>query len=295
MKYLAATDIAKIAKVHPTKVYRALNGEGAYILRFDSNGKPSVVQASSAPQKTLSALGVNDAQFNEQLFEGFDIDVLISHTQTVNDYQETVNRLQETVNRLQTSANDNENRRNDNDKVVYDLQKAANDAQLEVEQLRTINTENETVIKNLRMINTRLESENKHRLSRSWHKITSDSILSGFQTLNEFLRSKAVIVVTLLFALAFQVHHLAVLSARTVESDGLLVSYLFAIAAEMTALMQTIHTRKKWVLVAFAVFQAWVNVLYYCGLPLVFSQLTLSVLLAFVIWSYSDLFTSEEK
>lgn len=104
--------------------------------------------------------------------------------------------------------------------------------------------------------------------------------------------SKAVVFLTLVGALSIQIHHLALLVHRVSPQDSLILAYIFGIVSETTALMLTVHQTKKGTLLFFAFVQCWINILYYCDLPDLVIRLTLSGLIAFVIYSYSELFTS---
>lgn len=104
--------------------------------------------------------------------------------------------------------------------------------------------------------------------------------------------SRAIIFLTLMGALSIQIHHLALLVHQVSPQDSLILAYIFGIVSETTALMLTVHQARKGLLLLFAFIQCWINVLYYCELPDLFIRLTLSGLIAFVIYSYSELFTS---
>jgi len=124
-----------------------------------------------------------------------------------------------------------------------------------------------------------------------WHQQWSNKTISLLKTVSEFFAAKPIIFVTLLLALSIQVHHLAVLVNRVGTNDSILLGYLFGSVAEITALLLTIHGADKRTLIIFAVIQAWVNILYYCDLPLLVTKITLSILIAYVVFSYSELYT----
>ena len=108
----------------------------------------------------------------------------------------------------------------------------------------------------------------------------------------DWATSKAIVFLTLLGALAIQVHHVAQLVNTISPNDSLLIGYVFGSVSELTALMLTVHQARKSMLIVFAVIQCWINVLYYCELPELTVKLTLSALIAFVIYSYSELYTN---
>ena len=122
--------------------------------------------------------------------------------------------------------------------------------------------------------------------------VDKPAIITAIESLARWTTSRAAIFLTLLGALSIQIHHLASLVHRVTENDGLLLGYVFATVSELTALMLTVHQARRGMLIAFAFVQCWINVLYYCTLPDLVIRLTLSALIAFVIYSYSELFTS---
>ncbi len=97
------------------------------------------------------------------------------------------------------------------------------------------------------------------------------------------------IFLTLVGALSILVHHVAHLVNQVETTDGLLLGYVFGNVSELTALLLTIHRAKKYMLPVFAFVQAWINVIYYCELPLILTKLTLFILIAFVIFCYSEI------
>lgn len=107
--------------------------------------------------------------------------------------------------------------------------------------------------------------------------------------------SRAIVFLTLLGALSIQIHHVAHLVNRVSQSDSLALGYIFGSVSEITALLLTIHRAQKSMLIIFAFVQCWINVLYYCRLPDLTIQLTLSALIAFVIYSYSELYTITQQ
>lgn len=111
----------------------------------------------------------------------------------------------------------------------------------------------------------------------------------------DWATSKAIVFLTLLGALAIQVHHVAHLVNSISSNDNLVLGYVFGSVSELTALMLTVHQARKSMLIIFAVIQCWINVLYYCQLPELTVKLTLSALIAFVIYSYSELYTNGQQ
>ena len=131
----------------------------------------------------------------------------------------------------------------------------------------------------------------KSAVSMSWHQKTSIGLIKILSTVADFFTAKPVVFVTLMAALSIQVHHLAVLVNRVGDDDGILLGYLFGSVAETTALLLTIHGAQKRTLLIFAFVQAWINILYYCDLPLLVTKITLSGLIAYMVFSYSELYT----
>ena len=89
-----------------------------------------------------------------------------------------------------------------------------------------------------------------------------------------------------------QVHHVAQLVNRVSDDDHLWLGYLFGSVSEITALMLTVHQVRRRMLIIFAFIQCWINLLYYCDLPNILIKVTLSALIAFVIYAYSELFST---
>lgn len=123
-------------------------------------------------------------------------------------------------------------------------------------------------------------------------KPASPWFIRSVESIAQWATSRAIIFLTLLGALSIQIHHLALLVHQVSPQDSLILAYIFGIVSETTALMLTVHQARKGILLLFAFLQCWINILYYCELPDLSIRLTLSGLIAFVIYSYSELFTS---
>lgn len=121
------------------------------------------------------------------------------------------------------------------------------------------------------------------------------AFLHLLEQLADWATSKAMIFLTLVGALMIQVHHVAQLVNNISESDSLLLGYVFGSVSELTALMLTVHQARKSMLIVFAFIQCWINILYYCHLPALTVKLTLSALIAFVIYAYSELYTATQQ
>ncbi|PHN01142.1 hypothetical protein [Flavilitoribacter nigricans] len=128
-----------------------------------------------------------------------------------------------------------------------------------------------------------------------WYKRITIRAADFLETVADFATSKAIVFLTLVAALSIQVHHLAHLVNKVGLTDNLFLGYIFGSVSELTALMLTVHKARKYMLIAFALVQAWINILYYCELPLLITKLTLSLLIAFVIFSYSEIYTDSHK
>lgn len=135
----------------------------------------------------------------------------------------------------------------------------------------------------------------KNTATPNTSKINKPFIIQAIEAFAFWATSRAAIFLTLLGALTIQIHHLASLVHRINENDGLLLAYIFATVSELTALMLTVHQARKGMLIIFALVQCWINILYYCNLPALVIRLTLSALIAFVIYSYSELFTTHQQ
>lgn len=115
-------------------------------------------------------------------------------------------------------------------------------------------------------------------------------LIRAIQFVAHWATSEAMVFCTLVGAIAIQVHHVAHLVHRVSDADNLWLGYVFGSVSEITALMLTVHQAKRSMLIVFAVVQCWINILYYCELPDLTIKITLSGLIAFVIYAYSDLF-----
>ena len=122
------------------------------------------------------------------------------------------------------------------------------------------------------------------------------AFIAAVEFIADWATSKAIVFLTLLGALAIQVvHHVAHLVNSISSNDNLMLGYVFGSVSELTALMLTVHQARKSMLIIFAFIQCWINVLYYCQLPELTVKLTLSALIAFVIFSYSELYTNGQQ
>ena len=115
-------------------------------------------------------------------------------------------------------------------------------------------------------------------------------LIRSIQFVAHWATSEAIVFCTLVGAIAIQVHHVAQLVHRVSDADNLWLGYVFGSVSEITALMLTVHQAKRSMLIVFAFIQCWINILYYCELPDLTIKITLSALIAFVIYAYSDLF-----
>ncbi len=120
-------------------------------------------------------------------------------------------------------------------------------------------------------------------------------LIQAVEKVATWATSQAIIFLTLVGALSIQIHHVAHLVSRVSQDDSLVLGYIFGSVSEITALLLTIHKAKKSMLIIFAFVQCWINILYYCQLPDLMIQLTLSALIAFVIYSYSELYSVTQQ
>lgn len=131
----------------------------------------------------------------------------------------------------------------------------------------------------------------KTKVKASSPKPKPPGFIQAIERLAIWSTSRAIIFITLLGALSIQIHHVAHLVNRVSQNDSLALGYIFGSVSEITALLLTVHQARKSMLIIFAFVQCWINILYYCHLPDLTIQLTLSALIAFVIYSYSELYT----
>lgn len=133
----------------------------------------------------------------------------------------------------------------------------------------------------------------------------SNSFLYYLTELTILLRTEQFIFLILFFAIGIQINHTAHLYHRTGAylnpAVGWIDAYIFGTVTELTALLLTIHDGKKNKLLIFALLTFWVNLLYYEVWKSIatispevmhfISKITLSGIIAFVLYAYTDLFT----
>lgn len=131
-----------------------------------------------------------------------------------------------------------------------------------------------------------------------WHERWARNANDFLTTISEFFASHPVTLITLLCVLGIQVKHVAGVAHYVAPSDGWVVPYVFGIASEITALLATIHATKynKNRIGFFAFLQFVMNMLYYAtqGEADILTwviRVVFSGFIAFVIFSYSDIFT----
>ena len=139
------------------------------------------------------------------------------------------------------------------------------------------------------------EETNREPVSIALESTDKPAFIAMVEFIADWATSKAIVFLTLLGALAIQVHHVAHLVNSISSNDNLMLGYVFGSVSELTALMLTVHQARKSMLIIFAFIQCWINVLYYCQLPELTVKLTLSALIAFVIYSYSELYTNGQQ
>ena len=172
-------------------------------------------------------------------------------------------------------------------------------------RLKTAKAEKKAEVeRRLAELNANITEEYPHPVKEETDRATVSNALEAkdkpaFIAMVEFIAnwatSKAIVFLTLLGALAIQVHHVAHLVNSISSNDNLMLGYVFGSVSELTALMLTVHQARKSMLIIFAFIQCWINVLYYCQLPELTVKLTLSALVAFVIYSYSELYTNGQQ
>ncbi len=125
--------------------------------------------------------------------------------------------------------------------------------------------------------------------------------------LPRYLRSEYFVFLVLIVAIGIQVNHTAIFFHRlAVKSDptaGQFGAYLFGGVTELTALLLTVHKGKQETLKTFGFLTFWLNLLYYrvwedFGLTVdylttLIAQMTASGVIAFIVFTYSQLFTMD--
>ena len=137
-----------------------------------------------------------------------------------------------------------------------------------------------------------------------WYEKGLNTLSHFVQVLSTFLKTEQFIFMVLAGALIIQVNHVASLFIRAAGVNSHLSwvsAYLYGAVTELTALLLTIHRGKQSILLTFGFLTFWVNLLYYQvwlnfspsleWFTLLLVKITLSAFLAFVIYSYTHLFT----
>ena len=137
-----------------------------------------------------------------------------------------------------------------------------------------------------------------------WYERCLNELNRIIKALTAFLKTESFVFIVLTGALLIQVSHVAILFVQVAETKNkwiLVGGYLFGGVAELTALILTIHKGSKNTLRIYSLLTFWLNILYYKvwlgfdGTMLwytnVLIKITLSAFLAFVIYSYGELFT----
>ena len=140
-----------------------------------------------------------------------------------------------------------------------------------------------------------------------WYEHCLNELNRIVRAITAFLKTESFVFIVLTGALIIQVNHLATLFHQVAETKSRWVlagGFLFGGVAELTALILTIHKGNESILKAFAFLTFWINLLYYkvwldfdgtmlwCTNALI--KITLSAFLAFVIYSYGELFTQSK-
>lgn len=119
--------------------------------------------------------------------------------------------------------------------------------------------------------------------------------------IDDFFRSRWLLFTVFLLALLFQMEHSALVAAKVSQLEnkslGMISGIVFAVAVQFTGLIMTIHKGSKDYLVAFAVIEFFINMLYYApwsnpdaGFDVWAIDIIISAAIAFTIFSYAELF-----
>ena len=161
-------------------------------------------------------------------------------------------------------------------------------------------------------VNQKPQNAGKLKTTRLTHKKRqtvkpkkTKTFLYYLTELTVLLRTEQFIFLILFFAIGIQINHTAHLyhraGASLEPSAGWIGAYIFGTVTELTALLLTIHDGKKNKLLIFAFLTFWVNMLYYevwksiatisPEVMYFINKMTLSGIIAFVLYAYTDLFT----
>jgi len=119
--------------------------------------------------------------------------------------------------------------------------------------------------------------------------------------IDDFFRSRWLLFTVFLLALLFQMEHSALVAAKVSQLEnetlGMISGIVFAVAVQFTGLIMTIHKGSKDYLVAFAVIEFFINMLYYAPwsnpdaeFDVWAINIIISAAIAFTIFSYAELF-----
>jgi len=126
-------------------------------------------------------------------------------------------------------------------------------------------------------------------------------------SIDKFFRSRVFLFAVFLAAMAFQIQHTTIVAIRLEIGDAAAsnwqyaLGYLFSFAVQFTALLMTINRGGQAYLVIFAIAEFLVNLIYYRpwhtsdNMERWVTSILISALIAYVIYSYSELFTDKRK
>ena len=262
--------------------------------------------------KIGSAMTVKDLvvllkEYAEQLTNGAKkrvtalLDNLDNKQVPFNDVQKTVNTFERTrlqSDKLINTVQTNEQERSPINEIVNAVQTDKHTASKKINAVQKA----VTAVHENRTPSEHLYSSVKGQLR--WYERCLSELNRIIKALTAFLKTESFVFIVLAGALLIQVNHVAHLFYQVAEQKSKWVlagGYLFGGVAELTALILTIHKGNQNILKAFAFLTFWVNLLYYkvwldfdgtmlwCTNVLI--KITLSAFLAFVIYSYGELFT----
>ena len=142
----------------------------------------------------------------------------------------------------------------------------------------------------------------KVKSSLRFYEISLNELARFINAVSNFVNSDNFPFVALVGALCFQVRNLTTVIQKADETAYYGVCLSFAVFAEITGLLMTIHHTKKsetsswfqnnWILILFAVFQVWIDLIAFFDWNPAFSKITIAFFLGFCIFSYSEIYVN---
>lgn len=131
----------------------------------------------------------------------------------------------------------------------------------------------------------------------------TEGVAKDIGIIDKVFRSRVMLFSVFLAGIVWQIKHTAVVVARADDPEivgASIQDYLYALAIQFTALLLTIHKGGKGYLIAFGVFEYFVNMVYYrpwgndANWDVWIQTNLLSMGIAFTLYSYSELFAAKK-